>query len=189
MTSISPAQRKIIIIASGIGSLFLLASFFICWTENNKLGQLKAELNVIENQIQEIEGAEGNGQAGTEITSMEEQYRQVESKFPPKEEEDLRLLSDFARGLDIKIVSLRSQPKVLFQDQNNQKVEIDGKVCQTVLISIEMIGSYGDLVKYLETLKKSLPAYVSVERLRILKDVSTAPKLNITLELNLYLLA
>ena len=77
----------------------------------------------------------------------------------------------------------------MFLDENNQKVEIEEKTCELVPVTIEMKCFYKDLVKYIETLKKSLPAFISIERLRINKDKSGIPRLNIVLDLNLYLLS
>ncbi|MCK5178342.1 MAG: hypothetical protein KAR32_02345, partial [Candidatus Omnitrophica bacterium] len=81
------------------------------------------------------------------------------------------------------------QPKVDFLDEDAQKVEIEGRVCQKFLVSIEIKAIYGDLVEYVDNLKESLPAYITIERMRIRKETSGARQLSITLDLNLYLLS
>ena len=120
---------------------------------------------------------------------LETRYKELNSKFPEKEEGALGALSDLAKKHKIEIRSIRSQPKSFFLDENAQKIEIDGKVCQIFLVSMEIRTSYRDLVEYIDALKEYLPAYVTIESMRINKEASGSLKLNVALDLALYLLS
>jgi Tfp pilus assembly protein PilO len=77
----------------------------------------------------------------------------------------------------------------LFFDANRKKAEIDGKNCQLLSVSIAMKSSYKDLFAYIQTLKELLPAYVTIERLEMGRDASGTSKLNVSLDLTMYLLS
>ena len=184
MKKISPSQKKIITVASIVMLVFLIAVFFIYVPEVKKLGQLKGELLNIQNQIQKIQKLAEGG-----IELLREKSRQIDSKFPDSEKEGLSLISDFARKSNIEIISTNAKPKTPFAEEDKEKEEIEGKSCQVVSIAMEMKGDYKDLVRYIETLKESLPAYVTVERLSTHSDTQGSSLLTISLELKLYLLS
>ncbi len=190
MKNISLSQKKIILILGIVAAVFLLFCFFIYYPAKNTVSRIKQELSGIENQIQGIELIISNAKTmGEGIKLLEQRYQQLNSKFPQKEEESLRALSDLAPVSNIDIISIRPETKAVFIGANNQKVEIDGKVCQKVFVSIEMNGAYQDLVKYLENLKKSLPVFIGIERLKISKGAKETPKLDIALDISFYLLS
>lgn len=190
MRKISSAQKKInIVTATGVLA-FLMLWGFLYLPSIKVVKELKSELNGIQDQIRQIEGkVTGDGKTKQGIRELEVRYQWVNSKFPEKEEKALRMLSDLAKEFKIDVLSIRSQPKVDFLDEDAQKVEIEGRVCQKFLVSIEIKAVYGDLVEYVGTLKESLPAYITIERMRIRKETSGARQLSITLDLNLYLLS
>lgn len=190
MLKIYAAQKKIIVIAFLVVLVFSLTWIFIYSPSQKKKGQLKTKLFGIENQIEEIISIIGNFKTATQGRKLlEERLRQLDSKFPQHEEECLRMLSDLARKPYIDIISIRPQAKTTFLDTDSQKIEIEGKVCQGIFVTIEMRGSYKDLVNYLTSLEESLPAYITIERLRIKKEITGSAKLNIMLDLNLFLLS
>jgi hypothetical protein len=147
-------------------------------------------LSSIEAQLREVEIIFGQAKTVDEgMKSLGERYWELNKKFPQEEEEALKMLSVLARNLNIEIVSVKVDPKIIFLDENSQEVEIEGKTCQVAHATIEMRCFYKDLVKYIGTLKKNLPAFINIERLGIVKDKSGMPRLNIILGLNLYFLS
>ena len=169
---------------------FVVLGFLVYSPIKGKVSGLRGDLTNIDSQIKQIETTvDPHRTVEEERKILEERCAKLNSKFPAKEEESLRMLSDFARKMNISVLSTRSQPKTSFLDADKQKVEISGKICQKILVTMEMKGSYKDFLKYLETLKESLPAYLTIERLRMSKDSSGMPVLNINLDINLYLLS
>lgn len=190
MNTITPSQRKIIIISVAAATVAALLSLFVYLPAVRKISLLKGELSGIQNQIEQIEAMVSQGYSMAEgIEALKNKYRALDAKFPVKEEEALGLLSEFARKCNITIVAIKSQPKVELLDAKDKKVEIEGKICQILPVSIEVKSSYNDLGKYLEMLGESLPAYITVEKLNIHKESGGIPNLRVTMELNLYLLA
>ena len=188
--NLSLPPKKITITAAISIVIFLVVWFFLYAPTRRTLGQFKQALSTVEREIQEIEisGAQ-NENADKIMNTLQERFQRIDSKFPKKEEEALRLLSDFARKLNIGIIAIHAQPRTLFLDENKQKMMGEEKSCYQFSVSLEMKSTYQDLEKYLATLKESLPALVVVERVRITKDPAGTALLNVNLDLSLYLLS
>jgi len=182
---ISSAQKKIIIIGILITAVFIAAWFFMYLPSKNKIEQLKGELDEINNQIEQIESMVAkNKTIGEGIQLLKERYRQLSDRFPEKEEKALTVLFDLASKADIDIASVRSQVK----GPCKPVVSIEGKSCQQLPVSLQINGSYRNLVAYIELLKKSLPAYVTFGKL-VVKRGSQASALSISLDIRIYLLS
>lgn len=186
MLKITPTQKRIIGVTTVVVLAFVLVWSFVYLPARSKAAQLQSELKDLEEQIQQIEvmGTEGKT-IGEGIIALETKYRQINIKFPEKEEEGLGLLSEFAQKQNLEVLSMGSQPKksCTFAEK------FDGKSCYEVSVSLVMRGTYPSLVLYMETLKKTLPAYVTFNRLGISKEGSAAAIININLDLRLYLLS
>ena len=114
--------------------------------------------------------------------------RKLNDMFPLKEDQSLSALSDLARDNNMEVLSVKSQPKVAFMSADQLEVIVDGKKYHTVTISLHMKGKFKDLVGYLLAIKKSVPAYLTVEGLQLRKIVATSSALDISLEIKIYLL-
>ena len=186
---ISLTQKKIIVLSFIIIATFFIFGFYIYLPNKNASDKIKSELNNVKAQIEEIEILVGKARTlGEGVKEIRQLNQELRDRFPHKEEEALSALSEFAREMNIEVVSIEPQPKKVFLDENGNRVEVENKVCQSVFVSIKMKSSYKDLIRYIETLKDSLPVFVSIENLKINKGSFQEVKLNILLELNLYLL-
>lgn len=190
MNTITPSQKKIIIFTAAAVTAVALLGLFVYLPAVREISLLKGEVSGIRDQIDQIEASVGQGHSIAEgIEALKNRYRALDAKFPVKEEKALGLLSEFAKKCNITVVAIKSQPKVGFLDGKDQKVEIEGKICQILPVSIDVKSNYNDLGKYIEMLGESLPAYVTIEELNIRKESGEGPGLRVTMELNLYLLA
>lgn len=170
--------------------LFLIVGFLIYFRLEGKVHHLRHETLDLQKNIKEVEVLLANGMTPEEgVRLLTEEYEKLNSKFPTQEEEALKLLSEFARRLNVDIVSVKAQPKTDFVDAHQKEIVIEGRKCQEVTVSLDMKSSYKDLLKYIETLKVSLPAFFRIERLKATKETSGQLKLNVVLELKLYLLS
>lgn len=190
MRKLNPYQVKVLITAALVAGVFAAFYFFIQTPRSSHLRHLQTEFYDKQSQIQQIENVVAQGYALEEgIKLFQKNRKNIDSKFPAKEEEGLKGISDFARHFNMEVTSLKSSSRIPFLFLNQEKVEIDGKTCYQVYAAVEMKGSYEHLVQYLAALKESLPAYISIEKLRIMRDSSGADKLSIFIDFNLYLLS
>ena len=183
------SQKKITVTAIILSIVFLAVWLFLYLPSRNTLRKLKAQLTATENQIKEIQAILGEGVSLAQgLTSLKARDEKLSLQFPSQEEESIKFFSELAKGLNIGLEAINSEPmRPLLIDK--EKVLIEGKACYYVPVSIEMKCPYADLVQYAEGLKESLPALITVEKLEISRDKSDAKKLDIALELNLYLLS
>ena len=190
MKKLSHPQEKTILAALIIALIFLAVWFFVYLPERNRLHQLKEQLSAVEHQIRQVQGTADTNKAIEErIKTLQARHQFMESKFPAQEYAALRLLSDFARKVNMDILSIRSEPKEIFLDEAQQKIDVEGRVGQKLPVSVELKCRYQDMLTYLEMLEDFLPAYVTVEGLRIRKNEDESFKLDMTLNLNLYVLS
>ncbi|MEA3560852.1 MAG: hypothetical protein U9R31_03680 [Candidatus Omnitrophota bacterium] len=183
-------QKEIIIITFLILSAFLICWIFIYFPSKNIVKRIKSELAGLQRQIYEIEAVIGRAKTTDKnIRALVEKSQKLNNAFPQKEEESLKMLSQLARNLNIELNSVKPQLRAVFLGEDKKEVKIEGKTCQKIFVSLEMKCFYKDLVKYIETLKKVLPALATVEILKAGKDCSGTTKLNVTLGINLYLLS
>ena len=184
------SRNKTAIITSGAVAIFLILGGVVNISLTHQKDLLRAQLTGLEGQIENIEAmADKNKTIEERIQILKERYQHLGDRLPPKEEESLGLLSTYAQKFHIEIISIKAQPKRGLLDINQQKMEVEGKTCQEVPVAIEMKGAYKDAVQYIEILKNALPAYTVLEKLKMRKDTADQLKLNIQLDLNLYLLS
>jgi len=182
-----PPNKNVYLLGGGL--VFLVIWVAIYGPRTQELQRLKIHFRDMQNQIQDTEKTVAKGESLNEgVQRLKELASVLESKFPTKEEEGLRLISDLARSHHLEIGSLKVQPKEILLDSQNNEVKILGKSAHKVLVSMDMKGKYEDLVKYVEGLKKTIVGYFTIERLKINKETVEATILNISLELYLYLL-
>lgn len=184
------SQKKILIIVGAGLFTFLIFLLFIYLPTQATLKRLKAQLAEIEVQLQEVENITKEGKPIEEgIRLLKERYNVLNGCFPPTEEETLKTLIDLAKDTKIDIDSIDPHQRVVFVDENNTPQQIEGKTCYKMPVSIKIRSSYKDFVSYAEALRKSIAAFVTVEKLQIEKNQEDAKKLNIYVEINVYLLA
>lgn len=190
MVDLTQAQKKILLISGGVLLAFLIFIFVVYVPSKNAARSIKSELEGIDSQIQVVEvflSSAGSMSGGLERLKERDQY--LIDKFPPKEEAALQMLSGFAKKLNMEVASIVPQPKEDYVYGNSGKVEIEGKTCQRIPVALEIKGSYKNLVEYIETIRGSLPAYVVIEKLKIVKNKEELSKLKIVLDMSLYLLS
>ncbi len=192
MKKLNLLEHKMVLTAAAVGAGFILLWVLLYLPRLSYMNRLKAEWAKAEGKIHQLESLVTREDVGAGIIRLKKQLQLLDVKFPSKEEKSLKLLSDIARKVNLEVISVVSQPKVDVLDDVQQKIISDGKICQSISVSMEIRGSYKDFVKYIETLKLVLPAYVSFERLQLVRAPDTVPGaqlLNIQFNLNLFLLS
>lgn len=179
------SQKKILIFALLIVCGFSATWFLAYIPAQKKIDQLSGDLKNIEDQIKQIEAmVDQDKKMGEGIKLLEERHRALSLKFPSREEDALTALFDLASKRNIEIVSIKSQAKISCR----QDMSIDGKKCYEIPLSLTMKGNYKDFVDYIDLLRESLPAFITFDKLRIVRQTTGALMLEISLEIRLYLL-
>lgn len=188
MNTLTPAQKKIFMIAAAG-----LAGFVVLWLVfyrpvAREVRTAQTELEEMTARIQEIESfVDKNNSVDDQVLLFQKQYEAINARFPSDEKETIRFLSETARLSDLTVVSVQSFPKAEFHDEDGKGVQIDAKKCYTAQVSMEFKGAYRSVVDYLEKLKDGMPAYFTVQSLRMNKG-AVRDELNVVLGVTLYLL-
>lgn len=182
-------QKKIIMMGAVVFLVFLTFLILLYLPASREISNLKQELIATEQQTQGIEMLLAGSQSRDEaIRLLKEKQQYLSNKFPQKEEESLRLISEIARKMNIDVASLKPGPKAELLDESGRQIVLEGKIANYLPISLELSCYYKDLIKYLTELKIAMPAFISVYSLRIRKADRSAGKIQVNVEFNLYLL-
>lgn len=188
LDNLSKAQKKIVTTSSIVVAAFLFFLIIVYLPSHKAVKNVKAELSYIESEIGEIGDTIGKDQPqylGIEL--VQSKFAKLSSKFPQKEEDSLQVITNIARKLNIGIVALEPERKKVFTTNSGKELELDGKIIQVVYIDIRMKSFYRDLAKYIEALKEDLPAFMTVEDIKISKGISDTAKLDVRLKIGIYL--
>lgn len=187
MTQFSQSHKKILVVGLIVIVCFCLLWFFIFIPSKKKVTDIQLELLAIQEKIGQIEKIAGPSQTiDRGIKDAKARYQRLNSLFPDKEEEALKQLSHLAKKYNIEIISLNPHEKKLCSAGLID--DIEGKKCHRVFVSMQIRAFYKGLVGYIEALKESLPAFISIETLKIRK-FNPAVQLDVLLEFNVYFLS
>jgi hypothetical protein len=191
MEKMNPFHKKMLIIIAAATAALVVFMLFVYVPGKNTIARMKAELRETEDKIRDIETLFGKSKTIAETFELLDKRRQeLDAKFPQKEEETLRIITDYARKMNIEVTSIKPQAKTAVACDDGRIVSVDGRTCQKTFVTIEMKCLYQDLVRYCEVWRRDSPAFVSVEGLKIARARSDKPGLlDVTLELNLYMLS
>lgn len=182
-------ERKLLLFAAIAAGIFLLFGSLVIRPRLERLRNIQLQLRDTRQQIHEIESGLTAGRTLEQyISSLYKESQSLDQAFPAREDETIGKISDIARRSNIEVLSVKPQLKKQYFDENQQEVTVQGKKCYSVAVAMQARGSYQDLVLFLDSLKKDLPAYFTVERLDMQKAGPVPPLLNISFEINLYLL-
>jgi hypothetical protein len=114
--------------------------------------------------------------------------RDLARRFPATAEKSLLMLTDYANKFGVRVERVQGETPRKVEDIRGRSLGADGKVCYGVQVSIKFKGEYYNLIKYLEALRKVLPAFMVARNVSIENKFSAEPKLEGRLDLTIYLL-
>jgi hypothetical protein len=114
--------------------------------------------------------------------------RSLNRRFPDTAEKSLLMLTDYSNKFGVRVERIQAENPRKVVNARGGQLGADGKVCYGVQVSLKFRGEYYNLVKYLEALRKVLPAFFVARNISIENDFSSTPKLKGNLDLSLYLL-
>ncbi|MBF0511278.1 MAG: hypothetical protein HQL13_03015 [Candidatus Omnitrophica bacterium] len=187
---LTKSQQKIIMIASIVGFISLAFLFFIFLPAHTNVEDMKTELAGIETQIKDIENKAGGARTLAEgIRRLELRNKELEAKFPEDMGESLNTIAQLVRDCHLKIISLKPSFSKALVEENDKEVEVEGKTCKTVFVTLNLKGTYHNFIKFRDIIQDHLPGFVVMEMMNIIHESQNEPQqLTIVLAFNLYLL-
>jgi hypothetical protein len=117
-----------------------------------------------------------------------ERDRELDRKFPATAEKSLLMLTDYANKFGIRIERIQPEKPRRVVTFRGGPLGAEGKTCYGVQVSLKFKGEYYNIVKYLDALRKVVPAFLVVRNISIENKFSSTLKLEGNLGLSLYLL-
>ena len=191
MKNITKDQKDIIIKAGVVLSVFLIIWIFLYIPLSKKTKATLGEISIIEEEIKTIADlTDGRQITGETIIALKNRLKELVNKFPQGEEEAIRESSLFAKKCNVELVSLEFSPKKIVFDDQGKTITVDSRGFQKVSFFLELVCTYEELLRYLEVLKNNLSAFISIDRLSILKiKDSIDKKLEVKIHFDIYLLS
>lgn len=183
------SQKNLLRAALVAATIFIALGLFFFLSMGKRIKDLKKEEAQIRSQVETVESLIRGKTINEGFLNLQERLRQLNSKFPDRDEMSLKMISEIARACDIVIKSTQSQPQVIYEDENNNEIKINGKTCQSVTVTLEVSGDYFQLVQFLSELKRSLPADLTFEKIGITKSSENPKILNARMIFNIFLLS
>jgi hypothetical protein len=122
------------------------------------------------------------------LNYFRETNRDLDRRFPNAAEKSLLMLKDYANKFGIRVERIQATEPRRIVNARGEVLGADGKVCYGLQVSLKFKGEYYNLVKYLEALRKVVPAFLVVRNISIENKFSSEPRLEGDLNLSLYLL-
>ncbi len=122
------------------------------------------------------------------LTYFRETDRDLGRRFPGAVEKSLLMLTDYANKFGVRVERIQPEKPRKVMNSRGEVLGADGKVCYGVQVSIKFKGDYYNIIKYLEALRKVVPAFLVVRNISLENKFSFTPKLEGVLDLSLYLL-
>lgn len=128
------------------------------------------------------------GDPGKVLDYFRETDRDLRLRFPDTPEKSLLMLTDYANKFGLRVEQVRAGEARKVVNARGKALGADGKTCAGVPVSLKFKGEYYNLVKYLEALRKVVPAFLVVRDISVENDFSSHMNLKGDLDLTLYLL-
>lgn len=187
--TVTQAQKKIIFIALVMVLSFSLFLLLVYLPTKSRAERLRSELSDLEAQIKAAESYTLGARSPEEgVKLLKERYRYLDSKLPLNYAQALAMIPELARRLNIEVLSSNNTAPAQFIDKAGLRMEIEGRSCSLISVSMDLKCSYKDLVRYLDALKKVVPVFITVERLSVQRENQLSARLNVKLSLNIYFL-
>lgn len=181
-------KHEVVIIAmAGTVILFIIIFWLVIYGPAKKrMNDLKNQFNAVEAEIKKIEAvAEGGKSLDTAYAEFYRRLTALDAKIPREEKATLGDLSAQADKMNIEISSIRPE-KIR---ESGLAVKVEGKTVKAMPISMHITCGYITLGEYLRALKETLPALINVDLVGINGPVREGGRLDIKLNITLYLLA
>jgi len=162
----------------------ILVFFFFYLPQSIKANSTKQSLDSFRRDIAQIKSIiEGGSSIEESKKILKNKLEILETRFPPREGEIIKRISQVAKDLNIEILSLTPSVKTPLKDSPS----VEGKNCYVLPIAIEATGEFVKVIDYLKELTNKLPYFITIEGINLTKSDKDG-LLKIRLSLNAYLL-
>jgi hypothetical protein len=154
-----------------------------------KVLQAKDRVDFLESRLKWVDATIEELQEPTKVFDyFVSQDRDLARRFPDSAERSLIALADYANKFGVRAEQIHAEKPKRVVSARGGPLGADGKVCAGVQVSLKFKSEYDNLVKYVETMRKVLPAFLVVRKMTAVNNFSESTRIEGQLDLTLYLL-
>jgi len=98
----------------------------------------------------------------------------------------VQVAKEYAQRMNVRVTKVEVESPKRLKQERGKIIVIHSRRIQTDTIQIEAEAGYMNLVRYFDTLYRVAPAFVSIERLKIISNKKGSDKLKVWMELRFY---
>ncbi|HOW88444.1 MAG TPA: hypothetical protein P5561_04270 [Candidatus Omnitrophota bacterium] len=186
---ITAAQIAIFIWASCIAVTVWLFSLIVMGPAHQRVVEAKDKVDILESRLKwvtrVIESRQEPAKVFEYFVAVD---RDLVRRFPNSVEKSLIALADYANKFGVRIERVQADKPRKVVTARGIPLGADEKVCTGVSVTFKFKSEYDNLLKYLETLRKVLPAYTVVRNMTAENNFANASRIEGHVDLTLYLL-
>jgi Tfp pilus assembly protein PilO len=181
-------QINIVIVALTIVVTFVIVWLYVYIPVKGDFGKISSQLEAVNQRVKTIEANIPRNETTAEhVSELKQTFLELSQRVPEDEGEVLKLLTDFIRGLNMRIEFSKTGDRRLWLDDSKKAIEVDNKQCEMLPVNFRLKGTYKQLIELVAVMRESIPALIRIERVFIESSAEQADILNILLDINLYL--
>ncbi len=181
--------KKIFVYLGVMAAVVFVAIFFWYLPLERDVTAKRVELAMMQSKIEALDSLMENDKSIAErVHIFRDRVLALKARFPTQEKEALKAIAKTAGQLKLAVILMQSQPAVDVVDDLNQPFVVEGLTCRSVVVAVEMKGSFKNVMSFIDRLESQLP-YFTIRRFVIIRDTQMPGQLIINFELNIYLLS
>lgn len=186
---ITAAQIAIFIWAACIAVAVWLFSLVVMGPAHQRVVEAKDKVDILESRLKWVTRVIETKQEPVKVFDYFVAVdRDLARRFPSSVEKSLVALADYANKFGVRIERVQADKPRKVVTARGIPLGADDKVCAGVPVTFKFKSEYDNLLKYLETLRKVLPAYTVVRNMNAENNFSNASRIEGQVDLTLYLL-
>ncbi len=185
-------DRKQLLGISAIVLVVLIFFIFVYIPQHRKVRGLKKQMQDISEQISLTRAMLGDmEQLGPILGRMQQEMKRFEDRLPSTKE-IASVLSELSSRMkessSLEVLSMRPQKPLPVLDNDGRPVYMDEKPLNRIEIELKLHATYEDLAKYVRKVQDSPKTLASIDSIKISKNDSISPKLDITALFTIYVI-
>jgi hypothetical protein len=183
------AQAAIFVWALAIAFALILFFFFVMRPAHSRVVEIRDRVEMLENRLKWVTNTVDSLQEPVKVFDYFVGVdRDLARRFPDSAERSLIAIADYANKFGVRIERVEAEKPAKVVNADGLLLGAEGKTCMGVPVSFRFKSEYDNLVKYLEALRRVLPAFLVVKNIAAENNFSTGSRIEGRVEMTLYLL-
>ena len=168
--TVTKKQQNILFVFGIVFLTVVIIFVFIYKPKETEAIRLKGNLKAVDTSLKDIHAIVGeNSDLGKGILKLRDESKVFEAKFIRPEDVSnlIETLSSDARGHGLELISMNPSEFSACHDLKGKPIKFDDLECHSISVEMHLVGSYRQIIDYLDTLENKNTLQLMVERFNI----------------------